>query len=144
MKAESGKMAQQERVLTTNSDWWPRFDPQNTRGAGRELTSEHPHIYIHAKWIKQNKTKQNRNMLNIKITPAFLYFQVVRATYRRSYLIKLLKAADCGLMQRGTLFPFCCSRMNWWINFLTCQTELTFFSKVSSNLGLVTGSKSLV
>lgn len=32
-----------------------------------------------------------------------------------SYLIKLLKAADWGLMQRGTLFPFCCSRMNWWM-----------------------------
>lgn len=32
-----------------------------------------------------------------------------------SYLIKLLKAADCGLMHRGTRFPFCCSKMNWWI-----------------------------
>ena len=38
-----------------------------------------------------------------------------RQTEHSSYLIKLLKAADCGLIQRGTLFPFCCSKMNWWM-----------------------------
>lgn len=59
-------------------------------------------------------------------------------------LIKLLKAADWGLMQSGTRLPFCCSKMNWWMISLTCLTELRFFSKPSSNLGLVTGSKSLV
>jgi hypothetical protein len=74
-------------------------------------------------------------MLNIKITPAFLYFQVVRATYRRSYLIKLLKAADCGLMQRGTLFPFCCSRMNWWI--ISVEKTNTIHSTANAQAGSV-------
>ena len=74
-------------------------------------------------------------MLNIKITPAFLYFQVVRATYGRSYLIKLLKAADCGLMQRGTLFPFCCSRMNWWI--ISVEKTNTIHSTANAQAGSV-------
>lgn len=132
MKVETGKMAQQERGLATNPDWWPKFDPTNTHGIGRELTSEYPHIYIHAKRILKKKP---RNMLHNKMITPLLYLCVVRTACRHSYLIKLLKAADCGLMQRGTLFPFCCSKMNWWI--ISVEKTNTIHSTANTQAGSV-------
>lgn len=46
-----------------------------------------------------------------------------------SYLMKLLKAADWGLMQSGTRLPFCCSRMNWWMISVRERTQFTNSSK---------------
>lgn len=41
---------------------------------------------------------------------------VARRRRRPSYLAKLLKAADCGLMQSGTLLVFSCSAINLCIS----------------------------
>ena len=59
-------------------------------------------------------------------------------------LAKLLKAADEGLMQRGTLFELSWSWMNLCRRSFTLDTQVSSDSQESSKITSATGSKSLV